>query len=450
MSMLGWDEDFDRLAARLSSQTIQVILAHCTLRMPEIQTLPSIHVKCAAVVTIGGENGFRVDIQGAMLPAQHPHFMAAALSVETNKPYRLRGTDAEGGKWFINDLRLPTNCDMAAEAFQARMEPNYISVRGPDGDADEPEIAIAVDSTVSLPRSDYHLETDKTEDLSDGVDTGRVEAADLDLVHTSVGRFRILSLAPAPGRAARHEVRDVCDAIAFVSGRRVDVELVRVTSANGTSLHIHRRRPWLHPSLPPIESAGRTGARNTWRVLQAYMRFARAAPANKRPTLSVHLAELHGAIAATYASSKALIAAVTVEGLVTDFIKVVPECNPEEISEYQTEIAKLTLPPRVLEYCRNQVANLGRVNTSRRLNVLIGAGVVDEGSVKIWNNGRHKLAHGSKSKGHEDIERYLAAVTLVHAIVLGLLEHSGLYKSRGLRGFKLLQSAPVPKELLVS
>lgn len=450
MSMLGWDEDFDRLAARLSSQSIQVILAHCTLRMPEVQTLPSINVECAAVVTIGGEVGFRVDIQGAMTPAQHPHFMAAAFSVETTKPYRLRGTDAEGGAWFINDLRLPTNCDMAAGAFQARMEPNYISVRGPKGDASEPEIEIAIDSAVKLPRSGYQLESDQFEDMSNGPDRGRVEAADFDLMHTSVARFRILSLVPAPRRAARHEVRDLCDAIAFVSGRRVDVELARVTSSNGTSLHIHRRRPWLHPSLPPIESAGQTGARDIWRVLHAYMRFARAAPAHKRPTLSVHLAELHGAIAATYASSKALIAAVTVEGLVTDFIKAKSEYSAGEISDFKKLIKELEAPKRVVSHLCQQVANLGTVNTSRRLKALVDSGIVDEGEVKIWNEGRHKLAHGKKSAGHEDVDRYLAAVTLVHAIVLSLLAYDGPYQSRSRQGIRQRRSVPLPKELLVN
>jgi hypothetical protein len=447
--MLGWDEGLDRFAARISSESIHVILGRCTLRMPKIQALPSMNVDCAAVVTIGGDAGFHVSIQGAMKPAQQPYFWAAALSPESSKPFRLRGIDAEGGKWFINDLRLQTNCAMAAGAFQATMEPNYISVRGPKDDSDEPHIEVAIDAAVKLPRSGYQLEADQMEDMPEGTDTGRVEADDPDLAHTSVGRFRILSLVPAPRRAARHEVRDLCDAIAFVSGRRVDAELVRVTTAFGTSLHIHRRRPWPHPSLPPIEAAGQNGARDTWRVLHAYLQFARAAPARKRPTLSVHLAELHGAIAATYASSKALIAAVTVEGLVTDFIKAKPEFTPEETEEHRKQIAKLELPSRVVQHCQNQVANLGRVNTSRRLRVLIDAGVVDDDLVRIWNQGRHKLAHGNKSTGNEDIERYLAAVSLVHAIVLGLLGHRGAYKSRGLGGFKTLQSAPVPGELLV-
>lgn len=302
---------------------------------------------------------------------------------------------------------------------------------------------------MKLPRFGYQLEMDQTEDGPDNADQGRVKASDLELMHTSIGRFRTLSLAPAPRRAARHEVRDLCDAIAFVSGRRVEVELARVTSVTGISLHIHRRRPWLHPSLPPIESAGHTGARDTWRVLHAYVRFARAAPTRKRPTLSVHLAELHGAIAATYASSKALIAAVTVEGLVTDFIKAKPDYDPDEISHFQKLIAELKVPPRVVSHCCQQVANLGTVNTSRRLRALVDSGVVDDGVVKIWNQGRHKLAHGRKSAGHEDIDRYLAAVTLVHAVVLSLLAYDGPYQSRSRQGIRKRQSVPLPSELLV-
>lgn len=451
MSLLYWNRPLQSLAIHLSTQETNIVLGSCVLRLPHATEARGVDIPCAAAVTLGGELGFRVEVQGAIPCGSELHLMDAALGGDRPVVFRLRGKDAEGGTWYIKDSSLEIRVDTAGKFFRSSFRPNWISVRAPSGILLEmPHVEICYDASVRLPYIDYDFDRDEERDRRLQSGEGRFSGDGLYVSHLVAGRYRIVSIFPDKLPRWSRLVWNVTDAVSFISGRRADPEITRVVTKNGASIHIHRRRETGREAISPVNWAIGGEHRRAWRMLGRYLQFVERREANRRPRISVYLAELHGALGARYASVRALSAAVAVEGLANEYIIGSAARSKEDVSSFKVAIRKLDLPEDVKTKCCEAIGYMTRANAASRLRALADAHVVHSELVNVWISQRPTFAHGVERSPEHELELYFGSVALCHSIVLGLIGYDEYHEhrlGRSIVGRKL--SVTIPDALRV-
>lgn len=458
MSLLGWEDRLDGLVVALDSEKLTIMLSQSTLRFPAIykwdptantykEVRPATTIQCNAEITIDKDYGFEVRIQASMSPSIQPYVMIAALNGEDARtPYRLRGRDADGGIWYANALRLPAVWQHNSPSFKATLEPIYISARRPENRdlfCEHTGIEFAIDASAKLPRTHCNLRT-KREKLEE-FDRGDCSyGARFLLAHIAHGGFRLLAFRSPDKRTPKQKVMDLCDSIAFATGRTVSPEIVRVCTETSASLHFFKIRRSVRNPLPPIY-----GSLATWQAIRSYYNFCVRENFAGRGFISLHLAELHGALSATYISSVALVAAVNVEGLLIEYVRGKSLTTKHLASLYQRKIDTLGLPLKISNFLKSQLGNSAKANAASILRQLVEAKIIDESAARVWRN-RHRLAHGEKSlesMGREDAELLFASVAIIHAVSLSLIGLSKKYQIRSVTGTRTAHSKRLPQNL---
>jgi hypothetical protein len=449
MGLLSWESPIRSLCADLSTAPKLVLLSNCSLRFPSRDGLPGLSLPCSAAIEIDSRTGFVVRFQGRMDGSRaSAHVVSAVIGARSSGPYRLRGKDSEGGVWFVQDTSLQISGNETTRVFSGSLAPNWLSVRSPYRSDGTPEIELAFDSEIALPLLDYDVISGGFERRVGAPNAGRLQSDEIDLFHDVVGSYRWASIADVPVVPASRSIQNFLDAVAYINGRRVDPLLTRITSSKGRSLHIHRRKAVSKQAIAPFAMNGEVGARRAWDVLLAYWKFVQSSNEMDRPKLSQVMAELHGVSSPTYVSSKALVAAVSLEGLVNHYIEGGPLRTKEQVSSFQAIIRELDLPTDAKDQCLQALGFMTRANATGRLRKLADASVVDHHHVRIWKDHRPKLAHSVERNPLDDLNCYLSCVAMFHAIAMGLIGIEDRYESRDLRGTKLLKSRKIPVDLL--
>ncbi len=104
MSDLDWHDELGVLVEGLNRGERRVLLHQANLYLPVVGNSRAGRLTCAALATVGGEYGLRVEVQSRATPA----VVGATLSGGggATKPYVLRGRDADGGRGQLKDGSL--------------------------------------------------------------------------------------------------------------------------------------------------------------------------------------------------------------------------------------------------------------------------------------------------------------------------------------------------------
>jgi len=412
----------------------RVLLQQGILYLPSVGNSRASRLTCAALATVGGEYGLRIEVQSRATPA----VVGATLSGGggARKPYVLRGRDADGGRWQIKDGNLQSSsCRFTTGGASFELAPVFTHVRS-DHVAEHQThlIEIAVAARACLP--DFEIDVAaSTRKKCEG--KGSYADGEIDIRHRVVGDFRVISMRRLDGIRPYDQALRLIDALSFVNGFEVWPRLIRRIERDEAVLTIYRSRDdWDTQALSPFDMKSFGGGAGAWAAVAAYCRFCSPAKARSRPVVSRCVSQLQGSYGSLFLSNKTLAAAIAVEGLVSRFVRkdIVKIWPNSKRSKWKQWVDAAALPLDVANRLKNAIGDTKRRTTGSLLRTLRDRTVIPANLVDVWTKQRPRHAHSVRGSDEAELESFFASVSLFQAIVLSLIDYKGDHRTFGSNG----------------
>jgi hypothetical protein len=448
MALLEWENELGALAIALSKGEIRILLRAARLALPPLgEGRPVERLPCSVLVTAGGDDGLRVEGQGASSMTLVGHTLGAGA--RNDHVYVLSGTDSDGARWRIRDNRMLINCRLQTNSASYWLHPNFTDVTStvfPEGLRDS--IEIAVPKSVQLPDYSVNHDTGERERVQNE-QFGVLIHGDVQIRQRVVGEYRVITMRRFANMAPMTQAYRLLDAISFVNGYQIWPSLIRRLENGKAVLSIFRKRSdWDSDNrFPPLEFGSDRARLLTWNAIEAYFRFVAPVSKAKRPQLSMSVSQLQGAYRSLFLSNRALAAAVAVEGLISAFVMqgIVPVWTANKRARWSRWVDEAGLPEEVELTFKNAIGRRGSRSTSALLRALEARGVVTAEDSRTWREQRPRLAHALHDTNN-DLASLTASVSIFHSIALSLIGFVGEFRGYGPQGSKLANSAQTPAE----